>query len=304
MSLIPVRSSDLVVGKPLVRGVYDRQGKLLLAAGCVIETHSQLKGLAENGFVQEWNWDPARSQRKDPLLTAVSRKTPPPKEEPDENAKDREIVVDMDDVRWCVGETLHLQLVDNQAIRYVVRLIGFVKGKMLFVTAPMADGKLEFIREGQAFVVRAFAGKKAYAFAALTVKLMHTPHPYLQLSYPREVRCTVVRRGARAPVKLDASFSLDQSEKVAVATLTDLSIGGASGTLKEVIGAKGVEGRIKFTVHSSGHEEQLNLKAVLRSVAAADNGEGFKHGFEFLDISLHDRLILSAFVHQTIAEGD
>ncbi|MGH8808897.1 MAG: flagellar brake protein, partial [Noviherbaspirillum sp.] len=86
--------------------------------------------------------------------------------------------------------------------------------------------------------------------------------------------------------------------------LNDLSVGGASGAINQVLGTKGEEGRIKFKVHAAGHDEVLDLKVALRSVAPSESGDTFKHGIEFLDVSVHDRLILSAFVHQTVAEGE
>jgi c-di-GMP-binding flagellar brake protein YcgR len=230
--------------------------------------------------------------------------TPEPEKPQEEAANNKEVIVGLDDVRWYVGETLYLQQIDNPAIRYTVRLIGFVKNKTVFVTAPTVDGKLEFIRDGQTFVVRAFSGKKAYAFVSAAVKSVHTPHPYLHLSFPREVRCTVVRRGVRAQVKVIASVSLGNPERVGAAVLTDLSMGGTSGTIKQALGQKGDEGQIKFKVHAAGQDEFLNLKMVLRSVTPTENGDGYRHGFEFLDVSIHDRLILSAFVHQTLAEGE
>jgi hypothetical protein len=79
-------------------------------------------------------------------------------------------------------------------------------------------------------------------------------------------------------------------------------MGGTSGTLKQVLGRKDEEGLIKFKVHAAGQDEYLNLKMVLRSVAPSENRDGFKHGFELVDVSIHERLILSAFVHQTLAE--
>lgn len=305
VSLIPVRGSELDVGKPLRQSVYDWHGNLLLASGCVIESQSQLDGLIENGFIQDSAWDRSPAQPKPSPLAETSQKAggAPNASVDDANDSNKEVVVGMDDVRWYVGETLYLQAIDNPAIRYTVRLIGFVKGKTVFVTAPSIDGKFEFIREGQTFVVRAFSGKKAYAFVTAVVKPVHTPHPYLHLSYPKEVRCTVVRRGVRAQVKIVASVSLGSSERVAAATLTDLSVGGASGTLKQELGAKGEEGQIKFKVNAADQDEYLNLKMALRSVAPSENGDGFKHGFEFLDVPIHARLILSAFVHQTLAEG-
>jgi hypothetical protein len=35
----------------------------------------------------------------------------------------------------------------------------------------------------------------------------------------------------------------------------------------------------------------------------AENGDGFKHGFEFVDVAIHGRLILSVFVQQFLVEG-
>lgn len=304
VSLVPVRAGDLAVGKPLRQPIYDAQGELLLASGRMIESQGQLDGLIQNGFVKDSAWDfMAPSQPKNSLLISASKRS---SEAPSSDAANanKEVVVAMDDVRWYVGETLYLQPADNPALRYTVRLIGFVKNGTIFVTAPMVDGKLEFIREGQTFVVRAFSGKRAYAFVAAAVKSVHTPHPYLHLSYPKDVRCTVVRRGARAPVRIAASVSLGQPERTATAALNDLSVGGASGAMKEACGQKGDEGRIRFKVNVAGREEALDLKIVLRSVAPSDSGEGIKHGFEFVDVPAHDSLILSAYVHQILAEGD
>lgn len=305
ISLIPVRISELAVGKPVPRPVYDWYGNLLLASGRVIESQSQLDGLASNGFIYDPKWDLSADERKAPTVPIPSRKpnSPPEAVVEEASAGSKETIVAMDDVRWYVGETLYLQLLDNPAIRYTVRLIGFVKNKTVLVTAPSIDGKFEFIREGQTFVARAFSGKKAFAFMSAAVKSVHSPHPYLHLSYPREVRCAIVRRGARAQIKIIASVSLGEPERVGAATLTDMSIGGTSGTMKQVFGEKGEEGLVKFKVHAAGQDEYLSLKMTLRSVTPSENGDGFRHGFEFQDLSVHDRLILSAFVHQTLAEG-
>lgn len=305
-SLIPVRKAELAVGKPLQQAIYDGNGKLLLAPGCVIESQSQLQGLLANGFMHDETWDAVAKQPRGYPPVSVPRKRPeilPDRPQEDANAS-KDVIVGMDDVRWYVGETLYLQQIDNPAVRYTVRLIGFVKNKTVFVTAPMVDGKLEFVRDGQTFVVRAFSGKKAYAFASAAVKSVHSPHPYLHLSFPKEVRCTVVRRGVRVQVKIIASAWLGDPSRTGAALLNDLSIGGASGVIKQVLGQKGEEGEIIFKVNAAGQDEFLTIKTVLRSVAPSENGDGFKHGFEFLDVSIHDRLILSAFVHQTLAEGE
>lgn len=306
ISLMPVRATELVVGKPLKRAIYDGQGNLLLASGCIIESQRQLEGLVGNGFIQDSEWDLTPRQPKKSLLIGSSKRTESSATSSDAASDNlgKEVIVGMDDVRWYVGETLHLQSIENSSIRYTVRLIGFVKNKTVLVTAPAVDGKLDFVRDGQTFVVRAFSGKKAYAFVTSAVKSVHAPHPYLHLVYPKEVRCTLVRKGARAQVKIIASVALTNPERSGAAVLTDLSVGGASAMIKQELGKKGEEGIIKFKVHAARQEEYLSLKMVLRSVNPSENGEGCKHGFEFIDVPVRDRLILSAFVHQILAEGE
>lgn len=309
ISLVPVRQSDIVIGKPLRIPVYDVQGELLLGSGVIVENQAQADRLVKNGFFEDSTWDNelSRSRPAAPTVLRNPKAAAPggsraAAADSAKSAANKEVVLDMDDVRWFVGETLYLQSHDNPAIRYVVKLIGFVKKRTIFVTPPMQDGKLEFVREGQTFVVRAFSGKKAYAFSVASVKSIHSPHPYLHLSYPNQVRCTVVRQGVRAEVKIIASLSLGNPARTMAVTLADLSTGGASGVMKEVLGKAGETGQIKFKVRAADQDEYLNLNTVLRSVAPTENGDSFKYGFEFVDVSPHEKVVLSAFVHQTLVE--
>jgi c-di-GMP-binding flagellar brake protein YcgR len=305
VSLIPVRPSELVIGKPLKFPVYDWHGKLLLDRGAVIESKTQLDGLINNGFIHDKSWDIELTQSRlaSPVIArSANLRAQNSSASDDDNSSNKEVITDMDDVRWHVGEQLYLQLPDNPSVRYIVKLIGFVKNKTVLITPPSVDGKLEFIRDGQTFIVRAFSGKKAYAFTAAAVKSVHSPHPYLHLSYPKQVRCTVVRQGARAEVNIIASVSLGVPERMGAATLSDMSIGGASGMMKELLGKKGDKGRIKFKVFTVDHDEYLNVNAILRSVSAAEQGDGFKCGFEFVDLTPHEKVVLSAFVNQTLME--
>jgi c-di-GMP-binding flagellar brake protein YcgR len=282
---------------------------LLYAGGSVVESQAQLERIVDNGFYQDHSWDlaPAASAASNPVKARAELPRPRPEKAAQMTAAQaapKDTVVLMDDVHWFVGEPMTLQPHDKPTLRYAVQLIGFVKNRTVFVTAPTLDGKYELIRDGQTFVVRAFSGKKAFAFTAAALKSMHSPHPYLLLSYPKEVRSTQVRQSARVQVKIIASVTLGDPERTGAATIIDLSLGGASAVATDLLGKKGDEGRIKFKLTAADIDSYLNIKVVLRSVAAADNGNGFKHGFEFVDIPMHDRLVLSAYVHQTLAETD
>lgn len=302
VSLIRARPNMMAVGKPLPQAVYDSTGKLLLASGLIIANQSQLDGLLKHGFFRDTDADAGRGMPAHRPVGTKKRSSPPPPPDRAETTTSA-VIVNMDEVRWHVGESLYLQLQDNPAIRYTVRLIGFVKNKTVFVTAPTLDGKFELIRDGQTFVVRAFSGKKVYAFTAAAVKSVHTPHPYLHLTYPKQVRFTTVRQSARVHLNLIAAVSLDDPERVGAAVMIDLSPGGASCVMKEVLGKKGDQGLVKFRVNVADQESYLSLNAVLRSVSPSENGDGYKHGFEFVNVSAQERLILSAFVHIALVEA-
>jgi len=294
-ALVPIRQNDVKLGKPLPWPVYDENGKLLLASGAIVETQSQLEGLVQYGYCAEspWNSAPSRSPRL--------QKTVKPEEEKEEPAK--ELAQELDKASWNVGETIYLQLHDNPAVRFTVKLIGFLKNKSILVSPPTADGKAVLIRDGQTFIVRAFPGQKAYAFTSSVLKSVFSPYPYLHLTYPPKVSCTTIRKGARVDVKIIASVSLGSPAFTAAATLVDLSTGGAAGIAKAPMGTKGQTGTIKFKVHAAGADEYLSLNMVLRSVMVDEGNDGYRHGFEFQDVPSQARLILSAFVHQTLAEA-
>ncbi|PRC91505.1 flagellar brake protein [Solimicrobium silvestre] len=293
-SLIPLSKSDFAVGKVTQRSIYDRHGKLLLASGVVIESQNQLNGLVNQGYVQKNSWDtPAKPK---PSISAPAKVIEEPVAPP------KEVFSQMDDVRWYVGETLHMQALNDTDSRFVVKLIGYIKGKSVLVTAPVIDGKYILIRDNQTFVVRAFQGKKAFAFTVTALKSVYTPHPYLHLSYPKQVNSSVIRHDARAAVKIIASVSFLNPVRTAAATLLDLSMGGTSGIIKQAIAEKKETGTITFKINVVGNEGLLSLDFIVRSIAPTEEGDGYRYGFEFLNVPAQHKLILSAFVHQTIAE--
>ncbi|MDE2427656.1 MAG: flagellar brake protein [Burkholderiales bacterium] len=305
--LMPLRHAEISVGQTLHWPVYDQDGRLLLDSGVIVADQSQLERLLEIGYCDAnslWDTIPSKlaSQETRMSLNASAAQSKSATSAPLDAHK--EVVMELDSVRWNVGETLYLQMHDQTAMRYTVKLIGFVKNKSIFVTAPMADGKAVLIRDGQTFIVRAFPGKKAYAFTASALKYVYSPYPYLHLSYPKQVRCTTIRQGSRAVVKIIASVTVGDPPETAAATLGDISMGGTSGVIKKPLGKKGDTGQIKFKVNAAGSDEFLTLNIILRSIAPTENGLEFRHGFEFTDVSTQSKLILSAFVHQTLAEMD
>lgn len=227
-----------------------------------------------------------------------------------EGGADKGNVCRLEDIKLQIGDTLQLQSqVGQGGGRYYVKLIGYVPGKSLLVTAPLVDGKIALMREGQNFVIRCFSGKNAYAFKSATFKVVNTPFPHLHLMYPREVRGLEVRKGARVHTNIISAIKVlsgAQADSQAAGTVANLSVGGALLIAKNALGDKGDRISLTFRVALQDIESFPSLEAVIRSVSQEPADEGglsrVQHGLEFRDVSQEDRVMLTAFVYQQLLE--
>lgn len=330
-ALTPINPEQVKLGEALAFDVFDAWGNLLHEKASIVVDVKEFASIVEDGYVEENLGDtpplkeavlpaatqmsgfaqpaatisatdkkPSTSGDSSPLITPTK-----PPDSPQESELNKEsAVLDLDSVRWHVGEPFYLQVQENPSVRYTVKLIGYVKNQSILVTAPRIDGRGAIIRDGQNFIVRSFPGKKAYAFTASALKSVYTPHAYLHLSYPKIIRCSAIRQSSRASVKIIASISIGTPEQIGAVTLADISMGGTSGIIKREIGKKGDEGLIKFKVNTAGEDAYLSIPIIVRSIVETENTEEFRYGFEFVNMPTQSKIILSSFVHQTLAESE
>ncbi|MBI3712945.1 MAG: flagellar brake protein [Burkholderiales bacterium] len=323
-ALTPINAEQVKLGEALAFDIFDAWGNLLHDKGSVVTDADEFASILDDGYFEDSMGDaPSIKEIPLPAATQTSGYSQPAPTTPDasnlapiitpakpaENNQDTELnkesaVLDLDSVRWHVGEPFYLQVQENPNVRYTVRLIGYVKNQSILVTAPRIDGRGAIIRDGQNFIVRSFPGKKAYAFTASALKSVYTPHAYLHLSYPKIIRCSAIRQSSRASVKIIASISVGTPEQIGAVSLSDISMGGTSGILKRAIGKKGDEGIIKFKVNTAGEDAYLSIPIIVRSIVETENTDEFRYGFEFVNIPTQSKIILSSFVHQTLAESE
>lgn len=212
----------------------------------------------------------------------------------------------LEEARLQIGDVVSLQSLANEAERYSVRLIGMTKGRSVLVSTPTIDGKYLLMKEGAGFVVRGFSGKNAFAFATQILKNVNTPYPYLHLTYPREVKSLVVRKGTRANVRLICAVADEKNpNRTAAGAIVNISVGGALVTLKEPFGEKGDHMIIKFKAMVNGIEALLELKSVIRAINlehSADAELPYRVGVQFVDIAPEASIPLLAYVYQELLE--
>lgn len=225
----------------------------------------------------------------------------PPREETTETQ------INLEEARLQIGDLVQLQSQsDDNIVRYSVRLLGLAKGRSVLVTTPMNDGKYLLMREGQGFILRAFSGKSAYAFSTQIIKSVNTPYPYLHLSYPRVVRSLVVRKGARADVRVICAItSRDDAALQGAGTIINLSAGGALMAAKQALGVKGQRLTLKFKVMVNGVEAILEFDAIVRAINVDQSGETdmpYHLGLQFVDVPAEETIPLLAFVYHQLLE--
>lgn len=291
---VPVRKGDIEIGKPLPWAVFDHHRTLLLKQGFVLESSKQLEALSEKGLFRE-RQIPGASPRRDGREGSGAAGA--------DQAGER--VLPFDEIKLAIGDPFQIQTQTDQAeTRYYVRLIGYLKSKSVLVTIPEVDGRLCYVREGQAFVVRFFAGRNAYAFTANVLRSSSVPFPHMHLSYPSQVRGLEVRAGERVSVRIICAIALrDDTKTVTTAgLLTNLSVSGALLSSKSKLGNKGDLLSLKFRIDIREIEFLTSIDATIRSVAQDDSGE-YMHGVQFAGLPNDIAIALTAFVYQKLAES-
>jgi len=305
-ALVPVRAGDLMVGQPAPWAIYNEMNELLLARGTLIDTPGQLAGLLEHGLYrnEKWGTEPDSDSQPLPQSHDVLQKRRRAKGlRPPVLSRGQESIVGMDQVRWQIGDALSLQLKEAPELRYNISLIGHLAGKSILVSAPVKEGKYVHLRDGQVIIARTLSGRRAYAFATTVLKYQNLPYPYLHLSCPREVRCTVIRQDARVEVDLDA-FLVVGAQPPVLLNLLDLSVGGVSAIGPAPGPAKESAAQLKFIVHVAGEECAVAMPVIVRAMEPDSDPHFLKYGMEFAELGARERMILSAFVYQTVSETD
>lgn len=294
--MIPVRKTDVMLGKPLPYSLYDQNNKLLLKAGVIVQTQNQLDVLSERGLYRD------TVAANMPQVTARAGQEGEAKAPSEKEG----ILLDLEEIRMQVGDVLQMQGAGEDGQRHTVKLLGYARGRSVMVTPPMIDGAYAIVKQDAAFVVRFFSGKSVYAFPAHVLKMSNTPFPYLHLSYPKKVRGMRVRRAQRASVKLITAVT-DAYGALYAGTLLDLSKGGALLAAKAPVGGQGDELQLKFRLQFDDIDQFVHVKAVIRMAQRNQEADSeslaFNHGLEFLEVQESDRLALSAFTYKKLIEA-
>jgi hypothetical protein len=289
--LLPVGKAEIPLGKPLAFAAYDSDHNLLLNQGDVVSSQHQIDTLLRQGLFRE------RGNPASPAASEVQNESPLP------SGKPLGEKLGFDAVKLMPGDALQLQpLLEGQTERFSVHVIGVMKPKSVLVTAPIVDGKLIFVRDGQTYLVRAFSGLNVCAFKARILKSQLQPFPYLHLSYPDSVQAMRIRKTMRAPASIIvAVHESEEGRQSGAGKIIDLSVGGARIHSPMKIGVKDQTVWLSFRVLLGDMEEYVKTPAVIRSIGEEDDDQGKRmnvFGLQFGELTQSQRLIIMNLVYQ------
>ena len=283
--------SRIVVGKPLPFSVYTADGKLLLAAGRVVDTERLRDLIIRSAQSAESNGGAEGTARV---------------RAPQEDAEEEPVAV-----RATPLERLHKDYATNGEGRHLsismaksetdkalpVQLMG-VHSRSIIVTAPVRpDGSLVPILAGQTWLCRTFQMTSAFRFTAEAVKAAFEPFPHAYLKLTKDVEHRRVRGAPRAKVLLKAELLAPDSMPC---LLTDLSISGARVTIDSGLAlAKGGPARLKAMFEVLGRRYDMTLDAtIVNAFGPSDSRhpECAFYGLKFAPPSERDELILHGYV--------
>ena len=283
MNLIPIQTTDLRIGQPLLWDLFDQAHQQIQKRGYIFKTETELKQLEGSAIF--------RMQK------------PLPKQNESNNNK-----FSFDDMQLKVGHKLQLKLssqlrssVEIKSNSYVSTLIGYVQDSTLIVTMPASDQFVgEPYVEGDQVQVSLFSGNSVFNFTVFVDKIIKVPFKYLHLSFPKEIQGQNIRKSRRIKCNIQGSI-IERSIPVSI---IDLSICGAGISSDITLGSTGTTITLSFTITVLDKEIPLTIKSTIRS-AKEINKNAQKiicFGVEFIDIKSEQIHTLRHLIYQEIVE--
>lgn len=303
-----INQQEVTVGDPLPWPLYDRKHSLLLEQGSVIRDNAHRDNLLANGAYRELSWGlPGDEDSEDSFLE--EEEAPAGQTKADETNTN----FTFNDMKLKPEDRLQLQPPAQLANeRFLVKVIGFLKGGSLLVTAPITSNGLRLqIREGEKVVMRSFSGQNAFGFACKIERVCKIPYEYLHLSIPDVVQGIVVRKAPRIKTRIIASVQntrLGNTGEQVSALISNISANGLALDAKRPLGSKGDTLNLTFRVRLHQVDAFLSAKGLICAVLGDDSGNApknglIRHGIEFQDLQPNDSVILQSMIYQQMIES-
>jgi hypothetical protein len=306
MSLILIGVNDIAVGHALQWALYDKEHNLLEERGSVVRDDEHLNGLLVLGAYRELSWEVSGEETKDRPFTVEAGSGQAGTEETGARFT-------FSDMKLKAEDRLQLQPPEQMSReRFIDKVIGFVRGVSLMVTAPVDTNGLRLqVMEGETVIMRSFIGQNAFGFACTIMRICKTPCEYLHLSFPDAIQGIVIRKAPRIRSRIIATVHNNKpstSNEPVSALISNISANGVALDAKRPLGSKGDVINLTFRVNLHKIDALLSVKGLIRAVLADEAIETsnlglIRYGVEFSNLQPNDSVILQSMIYQNMIEN-
>jgi c-di-GMP-binding flagellar brake protein YcgR len=283
----------LPVGEPLAWPVVDRDGTLLLERGSILVGEQERQFLFAHFEPQRGDLeaaDEASEDAEDPAPATTG--------EPRADAKPR-----VRDMHLTPGALMGLRarMGSTSAPMHRCRLIGSAPNEMLFVTAPVVDGRLIELMPGENVEVIAIASQVVYRFVSSVEAICQMPMDYLVLSKPGVVRRLRERNSIRVRTRIPVRYRLGEKKDGdvcdGIALAQGISTAGLSIAAPWALGKVGERLHIAFELRSGELNTPISTSAIIRNVKCEAGPESpATLGLELDQLTAGEQMAMKVYV--------
>ncbi len=194
--------------------------------------------------------------------------------------------------------------------RWDVRLVGLMSRTRFLVSHPTDDGKLVFVKEGEAFDVANFDGAVLSSFQSRVLRVVLGEAPGLELSLPaiEQRRREIVRKARRAQITLPCSLRYGIDADALRAGFTgDVSEQGAQVAIEHPLPAGLAHVDLSIRLVVLGEAVTVQVRAAIRSAVPDPRPDvpATLLGLQFEPMEPATRLSVAQFVaERLLADAD
>lgn len=207
------------------------------------------------------------------------------------------------DLGLVIGEQFTIETISPKR-KLAIKLIGFVPGKSILITAPTREGKEVLLERDEQIAVRAMTNNQAFAFECRVLYRTLQPYSYYHLTYPSDLIRVEVRRSSRLHVDIPAiitsDFDFGMGGWPKAAMVQDISENGAALITRQILGDIGHEIVIGVGIQIADLSKNLSIEGVIRNRVVVNkvSGSQYLFGIEFVGVSEESRMALNGFLYE------
>lgn len=215
--------------------------------------------------------------------------------------RERHVRAPFSELALKVGMGMQIQRLVEGAPKQDSQYFGLIEGQGVMVRPMGESAPRSQLTPGDVCMVRGFTGRLEYSFLAEVLHIAHEPCDYAVLSHPLHVETHLVRQSIRARASWPTRIRLAGASEAVAVELVDIGTGGAMVQSESVTAQVGDRLDITLDLMIEHKPLAVQLRAMVKHVSPAPQGNFRFMGLEFLMPSTHDFLALY-YITQTATE--